>query len=167
MLLDGPVLQSSGGCESWSFQPRAHSAFAWLVVRGNRPHLIGECIPFFLFFKTSKSSPNGSSPHQSPVVPEGTGTCFLNAQAAGRAGPLSGRTAGLGGGERADPGGLNSEAQTRGAGACGGKRNRDPGKARTPGTSAVSCFRAEPRPPPPRAAPKRRNVSRAGHPARA
>lgn len=129
MLLDGPVLQSSGGCESWSFQPRAHSAFAWLVVRGNRPHLIGECIRFFLIFKTSKSSPNGSSPHQSPVVPEGTGTCFLNAQAAGRAGPLSGRTAGLGGGERAVPVGPEQRSADSGSRSVRGERESRPGES--------------------------------------
>lgn len=81
------------------------------------------------FFKTSKSSPNGSSPHQSPVVPEGTGTCFLNAQAAGRAGPLSGRTAGLGGGERAVPVGPEQRSADSGSRSVRGERESRPGES--------------------------------------
>lgn len=109
-----------------------HTAPSLSVVRGNRPHLIGECIPFFLIFKTSKSSPNGSSPHQSPVVPEGTGTCFLK------------RTGGwaCGASERTH-GGFGRRGTGRPRGACTAKRRlgqqaRERGKESRPGESADS-----------------------------
>lgn len=87
---------------------------------------------FLSFFKTSKSSPNGSSPHQSPGVPEGTGTCFLK------------RTGGwaCGASERTH-GGFGRRGTGRPRGACTakcrlGEQAREGGKESRPGESADS-----------------------------